>query len=101
MTVFSESDFISRDDLCHELRYVDIDIDVIEFEDGWSLRTAGSRELAYLRKSDGWTRHQLTCVTLLLQAVEDLFRQRWEQTIDDLEGTPADFLAAAGNVPIN
>jgi len=96
MTDWTGSGLIKRDDLYHELRYVDIVIDAIEFHDGWSMRTTGSLELAYLRQSDGWTRDQIASVTLLLQAVEDLFYQQWEQVIDDLDGIPAEFPAAAG-----
>jgi hypothetical protein len=97
MTDLGESDLIKRDDL-YELLCVDLNIDAVEFQDGWSLRTAGSRELGYLRKMDGWTREQVASVTYLLQAAEDIFCQRWEEVIDDLDGIPADSPVAAGNI---
>jgi len=96
MTDLSElEDLVERSDLYYELDCIDLGVNAIEFRDGWSLRATGSRELAYLRKPDGWTREQITSVMLLLEAFEELFLERWEQTIGELDSSPSNDLATA------
>jgi hypothetical protein len=81
-----ESDLIERDELNLQLSFLEASIDMVGFGDGWSLRAAGAGELAYLRKSEGWTADQVERVALVLQDFEDLLFGRVEQIIEDLDG---------------
>ena len=93
-------DLVDRFELCFGLDLLrDVlpggSIEVVRSGGGWSLRTGGYREVAYLRRSDGWTSDMVECITVVLQKHEDLLFGRVHLIVDDLKSAKPETLAGA------